>query len=175
MSRKPKGSVWEYLKSVPGLLERGDKDEIAAERQKYWRIKNAEYQRARRTKVKEIRVAYTPAEMRQLARDAHMHNSTLPDYIRKSSLAHASQGYVAPDVLTLRKIEALMLRSLTAIERIAAKERRTLFGKGNYEEVRNSVNEMRAVVRKELTHPDLILRAVANNPQMWAEIKKIVQ
>ena len=176
MSRKPKGSIWDYLKSLPGLLERGDKGEIATAKQRYWRVKNREYQKARRTKLKEVKVCFNTREWKEVEEAAKYHKKAPSNLIRQCSLAYVSQTFVVPDILTIRKMEAEFLRALTGIERIAAKEKLSLFGRSDdYEQLKALVEDMRTVICKELTQPNLLLQVIASNPNMWDEIKKIIR
>jgi hypothetical protein len=176
MSRKHKGSIWDYLKSVPGLLEMGDDAAIAAARNEYWKMKNRQYQALRRKRGKEIKIALTLKEWQVIADGAKKQNMSVSNFAKLSCMAYLSQTFVVPDVATVRKIEVAFLRALTAIERIAVKEKSSWLIKSNdYEELKDVIQDLRASFKKELRQPDLLLSIISSHPEVWDEIKKIIR
>lgn len=174
--RKRTGSIWEYLKSIPDLLEKGDTGEIAAARQEYWRIKNRQYQAARRVKGKEVKICLTSKEWQILANSAKQHHTSVSGFTKQASLAYINQTYVVPDIIRIKKMEALLLRSLTAMERIATKEKKGWLTKPNdYDELKAVVYDLQSSLKKELQEPSLLLSVIAAHPEVWEDIKKIIR
>ncbi|MCW3128285.1 MAG: hypothetical protein JWO03_3943 [Bacteroidetes bacterium] len=175
MSRRKSSGVLDYLQSIEGLLEKGDALEIAEARQRYWAMKNKEYQARRRGRLCEVKITLTPEENKRMAREAKLRTMPLSTFLKQSGLAYVQQVYVAPDAVAVKRIEAHLSRVLTAIERIAARETKNWIMRDNdYSELRQSVREMKTQVHNELTNPTLLLATIAAHPERWNEIIALI-
>lgn len=169
-------SIWDYLKSIPGLLEKGDKEEIAEARRAYWRMKNKQYQDQRKKRGKDVKVWFTAKEWKIIEQAAKAHNVSAGHFIRESSLAYVAQIFVVPDVTAVRKIEALFLRMLTAIQEVEAKDGKGWLSRTNdYDALKQIVKSMRHEFTQKYGHPDLLLKVIRDHPEVWPDIKNLMR
>lgn len=144
MSRKQKGGVWEYLRSIPGLLEMGSDEDIRKHKEAYWRMKNTQYKASRRKEQPEHVIRYTETEHAAVMERAKQHGISVSGFIKAASL----RDRIVPDIATIRKIETELSRTLTAIERIAGREKKNWFvGSGDFDELKRHVIDMRREVQ----------------------------
>jgi len=174
MKSKQHSGVWAYLIAT-GVLDKGT-EAIAAARCEYWRTYDRELKAKRRLEIKGHTVNLTPEEHHLIAEGAKKHNLSIPAFLKMASLAYMSNVYVVQDSVSVRKIESVLVRSLTAIERISKRdESKNWFAKDNdFTELRKIIVDMRAQVTRELLHPDPLMTAISKNPGRWDEILKYI-
>ncbi|CAM6002396.1 unnamed protein product [Sphagnum balticum] len=104
-----------------GALDKGD-EAIALARREYWRQYDREYKAQRRSKNKEHVVNLEPKEYEIISEGAKKHSLSIPVFLKMASLAYLNHTYVSPESASVRKIEAVLVRCLTAIERISSRK-----------------------------------------------------
>ena len=167
--------MWEYLKES-GVLDYGSDEDIAKARLEFTRKRDREYKAKRRLKMREHVVRLDMDEGKRVALEAQKYGMFITNFLKWSCLAYMNKIYLVPDTKSVRKIEACVVRTLSAIERISAREyKNTWFGRGNdFNELKELVSELRNEIKKELQKPDLLIHAIVNNPAQWEEILKVI-
>lgn len=171
---KRSDKFWAYLESS-GALDQGP-EAIEKAKIEYRRIYHREYRAQRRQKLAEHVVSFEPAEESLIKEAAKGCNLTVADFIKTASLSYLNNSFVPLNLTATRKIEACLIRSLSALERISKEQNnKGWFGRSNdYENVKAIVRELRIEVQRELYNPDRLITAVMNAPGQWPEILKAI-
>lgn len=166
--------MWEYLKAT-GVLDKGE-DAIRAAKKEWRKIYDTRYKAERRRHVSQHVVSLLPDERRLLAAGAARHGLGVAAFLKKSAIAYATQTYLVHDPATVRKIESLLVRCLSALERINmdAGKGGWLSRKGSANDAKEAVEALRADIYRELRKPDLLVAAILANPDRWDEIKRLI-
>lgn len=173
MKRNRNSGMWEYLKAS-GALDKGE-DAIAAAKKDWRRIYNTRYKAARKQRIVPHVVSLSSDENGHLQLHAKKHDMNVSEFIKKCAIAYVDLAYLVRDQGTIRKIEALLIRSLSALEEISRGEKKSWFGKGNdLENAKRIVTTLRADVMRELTKPSLLMTAVRDNPGKWQAILNLI-
>jgi hypothetical protein len=174
MKSKSTSGMWEYLKTT-GALDKGD-DAIRAAKNEWKKIYNKNWKAEKRKTTSLHVVSLIPAEKRLLSVSAKDHNLGVTEYIKKAALSYADFTYVVHEAVTVRKIEAILIRSFSTLEEISRGEnKKRWFSRGNeLDEVKKVIATLRTDVMCELTKPDLLMAAVKNNPDKWQDILNLI-
>jgi hypothetical protein len=173
MKSKRNGGIWEYLKST-GALDKGE-DAILAAKKEWKRIYNTRYKAERRKRIVSHVISLSQDEDRHLKLDAKKHDMNVSEFIKRSAMAYTDVAYVVRDQGTIRKMESLLIRSLSALEEIGRGEKKSWFAKGSdLDDAKRIVATLRADVMRELMKPALLMTAVRDNPAKWQEILKLI-
>ncbi|MBS1683999.1 MAG: hypothetical protein JSS76_04550 [Bacteroidetes bacterium] len=173
MKRKTLG-MWEHLKAT-GALDKGD-DAIEAAKKEWRKIYNTRYKAERRKTISLHVVSLRPDERRMMAMCAKQHNASVTPFIKKAAIAYAEGIYLVHDSATIRKIEAVLVRSLSALEDISRGEKKKgWLGKvSDASDAKKVVTSLRTEVMRELAKPDLLITAIKNNPNRWQDILNVI-
>ena len=166
--------MWEYLKAS-GALDKGEEAIVAAKKQ-WKKIYNTRY-KAEQRKFKSLHVVnLLPVEKERLEINARKLGIGVTEYIKKSAIAYGDLTYVIHDPATVRKIEAMLVRSLSALEEISRGEKKKgWFSSINeLDDAKKIVDTLRADVMRELTKPDLLMTTIKNSPQKWQDILNLI-
>lgn len=175
MKRKGTGGVYDYLASIPGLLERGNPEEIAQARREYWKMRQKGYAAKRRMQFKVVKVELSPKDYERLRKEAMVYLCPLAVFLRRSSLSYVDLVYCVPNEQSVRKVEAMLVRTLSAVEKIAQKGKKSWLSFGQYETVKDAIEEMRKEAKMILANPALLEDAVRAHPELWESLKRIMQ
>jgi len=175
---KRNSAMWEYL-STSGVLEKGDALAITEAKKEWRRLRDKERKRKERTGKHEHVISLSPDDETRIKNVAKQHGLSESEMIRRAAFAYLEQAYILPDVVKLYHVEALMKRTLTSIELIAAKDKSWLAGQRNYSELKESVQSLYKVVKEEYSKPRpidaLIIQMAKDSPAFRTRILNLLR
>lgn len=178
MKGKANNALWQHLLDS-GVLETGDKIAIANAKKEWRRNKDKERKRRERAAKHEHIVALSLVEEDRIANEAQKHGQSISNMVRVAALAYLDNAYIPSNVTTLYHIEALVKRSLTAIEQIAQKDKSWLSGQRNYSDVKEVVQAVYELVKDEITKPktldNAIVQMAKDSPAFRQRILNLLQ
>lgn len=165
--------MWKYL-CESGALDKGE-GAINEAKREWRRMYDRRYKAERRKRKHEHIVTLGPKDNERIAKAAKAHNATVAEFLRATCIAYLDKCYVSYGNATLRNIEALMVRSLSALEEIGRKDgKRRWFAAEGIEDAKRTTQALRAEVTRELSKAEPLLEAIRNNPQAWMDILNLI-
>ena len=178
MKIKRNSAMWEYL-NTSGVLEKGDPVAISEAKKEWRRLRDKERKRKERTGKHEHVISLSSDDEMRIKNVAKQHGLSESEMIRRAAFAYLDQAYILPDVVKLYHVEALMKRTLTSIELIAAKDKSGLAGQRNYSELKESVQSLYKVVKEEYSKPRIldgaIIQMAKDSPAFRARILNLLR
>jgi CRISPR/Cas system-associated protein Cas10 (large subunit of type III CRISPR-Cas system) len=158
------------------FLEKGNQVEIAQAKEKYFREYKTNWRREKRKKEKEYTVSFAGTQLEGLIKEAKRHSLSPSRYIKYATIAYMDKRYIAPDVLLVRKLLQTLYMEKNSIEELVDESR---IGRSEVREILSRIDEQEKAIRIALYSPktleQLLIEAIANDPQKLIEFETILQ
>jgi hypothetical protein len=166
-------TLYDYL-DQSGVMAWGTADDIERSKVEYWKRYRTDKKRQERKKRKEYAVALDKKEQAYIEREALLLGKSVSMFLKDAAFAYLGTFYLNPNKADLIKIEQILSRYYSELERIS-----------EFADIIEIQNGIDAIVRIEgklemlFSRPPsldiLVKRAVEENPYCIGSLKKIIQ
>jgi hypothetical protein len=171
--------LYQYLLQQ-GVLEKGTEEEIKLAKRHYWRAKDKEYKKEKRTRQKrEIVLVFPADEINHIRFSAKAKSLTIHEYVRACVKADMSQLTVIPHKAQVAEIMQVMRQCNNQLEAIKNKEvKGWLVISRTYENVETVLTQTESRIITLLKQPqnlkDTIMETINRNPNTLDLLKSIL-
>lgn len=173
MKKSRNRGMWEYLESIPGLLERGNDLEIKQHKILYRKKYLTEFKRKQRRERDEFMIDFAKdsVDYGLITNEAKKHNVSVPALLRSATLAYLKKTFIVPNKAQIAQMEALLSDCLNEIQSIIKRKERFYFDREQkYELIERRIvlleNEINNYLRQPLPVEEYVKRAVAKDPSL---------
>lgn len=173
MKKSRNRGMWEYLESIPGLLERGNDLEIKEAKKAFRKKYLTEYKRKQRSERDEFMIDFVKDSIDYglISTEAKKHNLSVPTLLRSATLAYLKQTFIVPNKAQIAQMEVLLSECLNEIQSIIKRKERFYFDREQkYELIEKRIvlleNELSKYLRQPLPVEEYVKRAVAKDPSL---------
>lgn len=181
MSKRHNRGMWEYLESIPGLLEKGNDLEIKAHKATYRKKYLLEYKRKQRGQRDEFNIGFLKGSQDYdlITQGAKKHSMSIPAMLRSATLAYLRRTFVVPNRGQIAQMEQMLGDCLNEIKAIAHQKSRYRF---DWEDkclaVEKRLERLESEINEYLCQPlpveEFVKRAVAKDPTLKDELLAIL-
>ena len=181
MKKSHKLGMWQYLESIPGLLETGDQSAVTLAKKEWRKQYMAEYKRKQRSTMNEYYISLvkgTP-DHDTISKGAKSHDMSIPAFIRHSALCYLRKKYLVPNKMQMMQIEQRVGECLNENQTIARRKERFSFEREiKLEEIEKRIERMEKELSEYLHEPlpfeEYVKRTIANDPALKNQLLSIL-
>lgn len=170
---KKRSNLYQYLEP---FLENGSEEEIALARKQYWKEYKRQWRKAKRATETELRVSFTPAELKVLTEAARKHKMSRTKYIKRTTMAYGHKTFVVPEYPEIRKIAQVLALSYNSIAALLDENELPI---GIGKRLLDQISDLERAILPVLHHPallkDAIIHAVRGKPERKAELYQLLE
>lgn len=181
MKKSRKLGMWQYLESIPGLLETGDQNAITLAKKEWRKQYMKEYKRKQRSNLNEYYIPLVKGspDHDTILKGAKKHDMSIPAMLRHSALAYLRNTYLIPHNAQMNHIEYLLNECLNEIQNISKRKEHFSFERETkIEDIEKCIDRMEREIAESLRKPlpieEYVKHAITKNPMLKERLLSIL-